>query len=179
MIDGIRMAAGIQAARFRFRRLKDPVMSFADAVSSARRAALIMPLKKREFLPTIMVIEFLKNRFRGEDITIVSDDHGREAVLMLPRSHFIHVMKDEVSPFFFPRATLLQRVRERRCDIIVDLNLDFVLPSAYICRAIDARVRIGFARKHAEVFYNFLIQPDPRLERKHLYDRMAAFLQRF
>lgn len=179
MIDGVRMAAGIQIARFRFRKVKDPVMSFADAVSSARRALLIMPLRKREFLPTIMVIEFLMNRFRGADITVVSDDHGREAVRMLPRSHFIHVMNDEVSPFFLPRATLLQRIRERRPDLVVDLNLDFVLPSAYIGRAVDARVRIGFARKHAEVFYNFLIQPDPRLERKHLYDRMAAFLQRF
>ncbi len=179
MLDDMRGALGVQIARFRFRRFEDPVMSFTEAVTTARRAMLIMPLQKREFLPTVMVIDFLKQRFREEHITIVSDDHGREAVRMLARSHFIHILRDEVSPFFLPRRTLLRRVLERQCDLVVDLNLDFLLPSAYICKESNARVRIGFARRHAELFYNFLIQPDPHLDRKHLYDRMASFLRKF
>jgi ADP-heptose:LPS heptosyltransferase len=179
MLDTMRGVIGLQVSRFRFRRFEDPVMSFTEAVTTARRAMLIMPLKKREFLPTVMVVDFFKQRFREENITIVSDDHGREAVRMLARSHFIHILKDEVSPFFLPRRTLLRRVLERQCDLVVDLNLDFLLPSAYICRESNARVRIGFDRRRADLFYNFLIQPDQRLERKHLYDRMASFLQRF
>lgn len=179
MFEDARSTIGVQLARFRYRKPEDPVMSFREAVSTARRAMLIMPLRKREFLPTVLVIEFLKQRFREEDLTILSDDHGREAVRMLPRSHFIHILNDEVSPLFLPRRTLLYRVQERRCDLVVDLNLDFLLPSAYICKESAARVRIGFTRRYAEKFYNFLIQPDPRLERKHVYDRMASFLRKF
>lgn len=179
MLEDVRSAIGVQVARFRFRKTEDPVMSFTEAVSTARRAMLIMPLRKREFLPTVLVIDFLKRQFREENLTILSDDHGREAVRMLPRSHFIHLLNDEISPLFLPRHPLLYRVQERRCDLVVDLNLDFLLPSAYICKESNARVRIGFARQHAETFYNFMIQPDPRLERKHLYDRMAAFLHNF
>jgi ADP-heptose:LPS heptosyltransferase len=179
MLESLRTAIGLQVARFRFRRFEDPVMSFTEAVTTARRVLLIMPLQKREFLPTVMVIDFLKQRFREEHITIVSDDHARETVRMLARSHFIHIVKDDIGPFFLPRRTLLRRILERQCDLVVDLNLDFLLPSAYICRESNARVRIGFARGRAEIFYNFLIQPDSRLERKHLYDRMASFLRSF
>lgn len=179
MFEEVRSTIGVQIARFHYRRSEDPVMSFTDAVTAARRALLIMPLRKREFLPTILVIDFLKRRFREENLTILSDDHGREAVRLLPRSHFIHILNDEISPLFLPRRTLLYRVRERRCDLVVDLNLDFLLPSAYICRESNARVRIGFTRRYAESFYNFLIQPDPQLERKHVYDRMASLLQGF
>lgn len=179
MLDRLFGAIGLFIARFHFRKAPQEVLSFNEAVRSARRVLVIMPLRKREFLPTVMVIEFLKQRFREEHITIVSDDHGREAVRMLPRSYFIHVLKDEVGPVFLPRRTLLYRVRERQYDLAIDLNLDFVLPSAYICRESNARVRIGFARNNADTFYNFQIQTDPRLDRKKVYDRMAAFLQKF
>ncbi len=179
MFEALRMGLGLRLARFHYRKAEEPVVSFTSAVTSARRALLIMPLKKREFLPTVMVIDLLKRRFREENITILSDDHGREAVRLLARSYFIHIMEDEIGPLFLPSRSLIHRIRERQYDIAVDLNLDLVLPSAYICRECGARVRIGFARKNAELFYNFQIKRDPRLERKHLYDRMAAFLQQF
>ncbi|MFN0159575.1 MAG: glycosyltransferase family 9 protein [Bacteroidota bacterium] len=179
MLDRLRMWIGIQIARFRLRKSRDAVISFNNAVNSARRALLIMPLKRREFLPTVMVIDFLKKRFPEENITVISDDHGREVVRMLIRSHFIHLMEEEITPFFLPSPGLVRRIQEREYDLVIDLNLDFVLPSAYICKESNAPVRIGFSRDMAESFYNFQIQPDPTLERKYLYDRMARFLQMF
>ncbi len=179
MLEQARMWTGVEIARFRFRKSTEQIISFTDVVHSAQRALLIMPLKRREFLPTIMVINFLKQRFREENITIISDDHGREAVRMLVRSHFIHIIEEEIGPLFLPRPGLIRRIQEREYDLAIDLNLDFVLPSAYICRESNARVRIGFTRNKADNFYNFQIQPDPTLERKHLYDRMAKFLQMF
>lgn len=179
VLEGTRRSIGLGLARFHFRKTKDRVIAFNKAFSSARTALLIMPLYRREFLPTVMVIDLLKRRFREEDITIISDDHGRDAVHMLPRSHFIHIIETEISPVFLPRPTLIRRIQERKYDLAIDLNLDFVLPSAYICRKSNAHVRIGFANRNIDAFYNFQIQPDLTRARKHLYDRLAQFLEKF
>lgn len=179
MFDTARTTAGLLYSRFRYRKSQEPVVSFTNAFSAAERVLLIMPMQRREFLPTIMIIDLLKKRFREENITVVSDDHGREAVRMLVRSQFIHIHKDEITPLFLPRRQVLSRVSQKRYDIAIDLNLDLVLPSAYICKESNARVRVGFARKQSDLFYNLQIQPDPLLDRKTVYDRMANFLQMF
>jgi ADP-heptose:LPS heptosyltransferase len=80
---------------------------------------------------------------------------------------------------FLPGNDLITRVKKRRYDLTIDLNLDLVLPSAYICKESDARIRVGFARKHADTFYNFQINVDPTLDRKLVYERLVKCLQMF
>ncbi len=174
-----RRYAGMLKARWEHRKSRDSVVAFNAALSSAHSALLIMPLRRREFLPTVTVIELLKRRFQEENITIISDDHGREVVRILPRSHFMHIIDAEITPLFLPTPALVRRIRERHYDVAIDLNLDFELPSAYICKASNARIRIGFKRDRSDLFYNFQIHPDLKKERKHLYDRVAAFLEKF
>lgn len=179
VLDSTLRSAGLTFARFLVRRTPAEVVSFTDAFSAAHRVLLLMPLAKRESLPVAGLVDFLKLRFGQQNITVVSDDHGREVMPLLPRGRFIHILKDEVNPFHLPRQSLITRIRERPHDIAIDLNLDFVMPSAYICTQSAARVRIGFVRPRAEVFYNFQIQQDPGLDRRRVYDRMVAFLQMF
>lgn len=179
MFNDLRGFIGVRAAQFHFRKLRDSVVSFTSAVSGARQVLIIMPLGPGEFLPTVMVIDMLKRRFREENLTIVTGDRGLEVMRMLPRTQFIHLLKHEVSYFFLPRADVIERLRKRQYDLAIDLNLDLVLPSAYICRASAARVRIGFNRKHADAFYNFQIQPDPTLSKRLIYDRLVQCLDMF
>jgi ADP-heptose:LPS heptosyltransferase len=179
VLDSSLRSLGLTVARFVVRRMPTEVVSFTDVFSSAHRVLLIMPLEKREDLPTAGLIDFLKLRFGQQNITVISDDHGREVMPLLPRGRFIHILKDELSPFRIARPALITRIRERQHDIAIDLNLDFVMPSAYICTQSNARVRVGFVRPRADVFYNFLIQQDPGLDRRRVYDRMVAFLQMF
>lgn len=179
LLDNTLRSAGLSFARFLVRRMPAEVVSFTDVFSAAHRVLLIMPLQKRESLPVTGLVDFLKLRFGQQNITVVSDDHGREVMPLLPRGRFIHILKDELSPFALPRSPLIARIRERDHDVAIDLNLDFVMPSAYICTQSNARVRIGFVRPRADVFYNFQIQQDPELDRRRVYDRMVAFLQMF
>ena len=179
MLEGFRRSIGFLAAMYHFRGSRDKMISFTTAISSAHQALLILPLSRHELLPNIMVVDLLKKRFKEENITVVTGDHGIEVMRMLPRSQFIHILVHEINLFYLPCADVIQRVKKKKYDIAIDLNLDFVLPSAYICRESSARVRIGFVRKHADVFYNFQIQHDPTLGRKLIYDRLAKCLQKF
>jgi len=179
MFEGLRTLVGWQTARFRFRKDRDRVIRFTEAVTSARSALVIMPLNPTNLLPTVTVFEMLKKKFQEEHLTVITGDHGLEVMRLLPRTQFIHILAAEVSPFYLPHKDIIARVRKKPYDLAIDLNLDLVLPSGYICRASDARIRVGFVRKRADMFYNFLIRPDPTLGTKLIYDRMVQCLQRF
>ena len=179
MLEGTRHSLGVQCARWLFRKSRDEVMSFTSAISSAQRVLLVMPLTEEDLLPTLKVIEMLKSQFREESITIVTGYGGIEVVRLLPRGQFIHLLKTQVSYFYLPRADFINSLRQKRYDLAIDLNLDLVLPSGYICKVSGANVRVGFNQKHADVFYNFQIKPDPTLGRKLIYDRLVQCLQKF
>jgi ADP-heptose:LPS heptosyltransferase len=154
-------------------------MSFTSAVSSAQKVLLVMPLHVDDLLPTLQVVQMLKAQFREENLSIVIGDHGLEIVRLLPRSHFLHLLNPQVSRFYLPRADFIKTLAQKRYDLAIDLNLDLVLPSGYICKASGARVRIGFVHRKADIFYNFQIKPDSTLGRKLIYDRLAQCLQKF
>lgn len=179
MLEGMRHSLGIRVGRWVFRKSRDEVISFTSAVSSARRVLLVMPLTSRDSLPTLKVIEMLKSQFQEENITVVTGNRAIEVVRLLPRGQFLHLLKSQVSYFYLPRPDFISSLRQKRYDLAIDLNLDLVLPSGYICKASGANVRVGFKQKHADIFYNFQIKPDPTLGRKLIYDRLVQCLQRF
>jgi len=179
VFESLRMTIGIWLARMKYRKVRDSVISFARAVSGAQRALVIMPLDNRELLSAFNVIEVLKNTFDEERITVIGDERGVETLRLMPKSHFVHLKAEDVTRFYHPRPEFLARLADRSFDLAIDLNLDFVLPSAYICRESKAAIRIGFTGRNADAFYNFQIQPDPTLPRNDIYDRAAKCLRMF
>lgn len=179
MFTSVRRYIGFQIARFHFRRFRDKVISFTTSLSGARQVLLIMPLDRRHLLPTVMVIDLIKKRFREENITVVTGPQSVEVMRLLPRSQVIRLVGSDVTLLYLPRADALKRILRRQYDIAIDLNLDFVLPSGYICRETQARIRIGFAGRRADTFYNFQIQPDKTLGTNLLYDRVVKCLEMF
>jgi ADP-heptose:LPS heptosyltransferase len=157
----------------------DEVMSFSNAISTSKTVLLILPLNTHDMQPVSMVIEFFKRRFRSEDITVVSTGHPIDILRALPRSQFIHIVQGEIGFLFMPRKELMRRIKGRPHDLAIDLNLDFLLPSGYICKASGARVRIGFADQRADIFYNLQVKADPTLARKQVYTRLATCLEKF
>jgi ADP-heptose:LPS heptosyltransferase len=178
-LESLRQSLGITLARWRLRKMHDDVIPFTTAVSSARRALLIMPLVRQDMLPVLKVVEMLKARFRAENITVVTGDYGLEIARMLPRSQFIRLLKQQITIVYHPRAHFLKSLAGGRYDLAIDLNLDLILPSGYICKASGARVRVGFCHAHADTFYNFQIKPDPTLGRKLIYERLVQCLEKF
>jgi len=179
ILEGARTSIGLLWSQYHFRNNRDRITTFTNAVSSAKQALIIMPLYRREFLPTVMVIELLRKKFSEENLTFVSTDHGLEAMRLLPHSQFIHILPSEVSVFLVPGKDLVERIRKKKYDLAVDLNLDLVLPSGYICKASEAKVRVGFSGKRADTFYNFQVHPDLTLGRKLIYDRLVKCLKMF
>lgn len=163
----------------KFRKAADGVISFASAISGSQRALVVMPLDRRELLSAIQIIDLLKHRFDEEHITVIGDERGLETIRLMPRSHFVQIKETDVNAWYHPRPEFLSRLKGAKFDLAIDLNLDLLLPSAYICRASNAKIRIGFTGPRSDTFFNFQIQPDPSQTRKGIYDRVAKCLRMF
>lgn len=179
MLASLRRTLGLTLARIQFRRSRDTVISFTRSVTSARQALVILPFGERAPVPDSAVFAALGRTFAEDHITLVGTDRVAGLAAHLPRSRFISVAPSDVSALFLPGKTLLQRIGEHSYDLAIDLNLDLVLPSAYICRKSGARVRVGLERRAADRFYNLVIHPDPSLGTQRLYERVLTCLEMF
>jgi hypothetical protein len=177
MLETFRHMLGIRTARWHFRRLRNDVISFTDSLSTGKQALLILPLTPTTYSPA-SVIDLVRSRFPENRLTIVAEEHDTGAAVLLPQSTIVRVSLAQLDWLFRPSRDITQRVARQTYDVAIDLNLDSLLPSAYICKGSNARVRVGFARKGAEHFYNFVLQPDTA-RTGALFDRLAACLKMF
>ena len=177
MLESLRRSLGVQLSRWHFRRMHNAVISFADSLSTGGNALLILPLTPTAQSPAL-VIDLVRTQFPGARLTIVAEEHDTGAAVLLPRSTIIRVSPNNIDWLFRPSREITQRIAGATYDLAIDLNLDSLLPSAYICRESNARVRVGFARDGADLFYNFQMQHDSARDAA-LYDRLAACLKMF
>lgn len=177
MLNALRRSLGYRLARWHFRKQQNDVISFTDAVSSGQSVLLILPLIPQKG-STGPLLEWLHTRYGDRKLTVVASAPDNSAAALFPRSEVIRVPDEEVTRLFHPSAAVLKSVRSRPYDIAIDLNLDFLLPSGYICRASNARVRVGFTRPGADLFYNFQVKGNGS-NGTPLYDRLVACLKMF
>lgn len=179
MLEPLRRSLGMRVAKFRFRKQREKVQSFTRLLPSAGTALVIMPLASGPDGDHANVLALFRKHFAPENLTILTAAPRDRMERLLPRSRVITIAQDETSFLYLPRQVVLDRVHARRYDLAVDLNLDFMLPSAYICRESDARVRVGRSGQHADTFFNLQVRLDPSPEKGDAYGRLVQCLQMF
>lgn len=177
MFESARRSIGYYLARLKFRGTPDKAMSFTGALTAGKRVLLVLPLVPTR-QSTGAVIELVRTRYGDDHITVVADALDNGITALMPHSEILRISGQQVTRFFHPPAALLQRLSGRSYDIAIDLNLDFLLPSGYICRASGARVRVGFTQPGADLFYNLQVQTG-NARGPGVYDRLASCLKMF
>lgn len=158
MFERVRLKIGISLARFRFRKSRDPIIQFTNAVSRARRALILLPESTGEAPYVHAVLRFFNQRFSGNSLQVVVRRDLAKYVVQNQNNNMILFDESEINKWFLPRKQLLQKVKEGTFDVVVDLNLRFALPSAFLCKESQAPVRISFAKPYADMFYNLQVQ---------------------
>jgi len=179
MLESLRRSIGTRMARFHFRSSHEEVISFGHSIATSDRVLVVMPLTDQEEKGQSRVLTFLREHFYEPDITVIAPREGTPVERSLPRCRVLRIGPGDISAFFQPRRTLLAGIGERTYDLAIDLNLDFLMPSAYICKASNARVRTGFAAVHADTFFNFQVRVEGSPDSAHAYDRLVQCLQMF
>ncbi len=158
MFERVRLKIGVSVARFRFRKYRDPIIQFTNAVSRARRVLILLPESTGEAPYVLEVLRFFNQRFLGNSVQVVVRKDLAKYIVQNQNNNIILFDESEINKWFLPRKQLLQKVKKATFDVVVDLNLRFALPSAILCKESQAPIRIGFAKPYADMFYNLQVQ---------------------
>ena len=125
------------------------------------------------------LLQFIQSRFLGGNLTVIVPEEARPIVRQLPRCDVIHLRRDDIGSFALPKKGIIHRIQRNEYDLVLDLNVEFFLPAAYLCKASRSRLRVGFATEYADTFFNFQIKTNAARNVKTIYERFAACLDMF
>jgi hypothetical protein len=170
---------GLQIARYQFRKEHDTIQPLTNFFSDARNVLIILPVGYDEANLAGEALEAQRNKLGDIHLVVVHSSTRHTSLAVFPKSEIVRLDPPDIDRFFLPRPSVIQRLPKYQYDVAMDLNLDFVLHSAYICKASHARVRVGFSHPNADLFYNVQLQfGEPRTPQA-MYDKFVNCLSMF
>ncbi len=179
MLEQVFEYIGLQYTKFKFRQEKDSAQQLTNFFSNARTMLLILPVDYEEAQIAGNLIYPVLRKFDSIDVTVLTEGIRATPLGDFPKSKVIRISSSHINKFSLPRQHLIERINETTYDVIIDLNLDFVLYAAYICRATGSNVRIGFTHPSADTFYNVQINVDRTKPVQYIYNQLAQYLTMF
>jgi hypothetical protein len=148
-------------------------------VSRSRRALVLLPERPIDGAVTARLIEYVQHRFAPAATVIMVRDDLRSTLPEPVATRAQTYTREEISSFFTPRSSLLRKLRTGTFDIAFDLNREFSLPSAFLCRASSAPLRVSFLKENADRFYNFQVRTTNDAPPAQAYDHLLRCLDMF
>ena len=179
MFDKLRLQIGTSYARVLFTATRDPVVRFTEAITIARRPVVFLPEVQAEAAAIDVVLKFLADRFHTSNVVLVA---RKNVMAYVPENRGFNVVTfddTELDTWYLPRTDLLRKLKKSTFDVAFDLNIGFVLPSSYLCRASQAPLRIGFKKPYADCFYNFQVQTGPPGNLTQVYSQLLKCIEMF
>lgn len=158
MLEDLRRRIGLSYTRFHFRAAEDGPIRFSDVVTRSRKALILFPEQPLDPGTAEFILRYLTRRFANGSTTVLVREDLRETLPTLSAARIITYTLNDVSSWFTPRAELIRRVKTSTFDVAFDLNLDFALPSAFLCKASGAPVRVSFSKINADEFFNLQVR---------------------
>jgi hypothetical protein len=170
---------GLQFAKFQFRSDIDTVQPMTEFFTGARNVLITLPLGYEEAILAGNAMKAFRNRLSHLHLTVVNNSTRATSLIDFPKCEVVRLDPADINKFSLPTKQLLQRILQREYDVAMDLNLDFVLHTAYICKASRARVRVGFNHPWSDVFFNVQLNFDKQRSPQVLYEKFAACMAMF
>ena len=130
-------------------------ISFGKLIRESEDILLILPDGDAEFRNSLeavyMFTEMKKN------VTLLLRDFRVSLVKRKSGVEFIDYGIKDFTKLYLPTKTMLDKILERKYDIVIDLNLIEDIYAAVIVKSVKAKYKIGFKRGKTDVFYNLLL----------------------
>jgi hypothetical protein len=179
MLEGFRRRVGLSYSRLHFRHSHDRVMNFTDALTRSRRALVILPESSLDGESASTLFRYLLRKFSSEGMMVLIRDDQLFAIASTPPLKTLTYSVHDINSWFVPRRELLQRIETNSFDIALDLNIGLSLPSAFLCKASNAPLRVSFLKRHGDQFYNFQVQTKKATSNTYTYRRFLKCLDMF
>ena len=170
---------GFLFAKMQFRSDVETPQPFSDFLKDARNVLITMPVGYEEAVCAGDALAEFRHRLSHLHLTVVHSSTRATSLINFPQCEVIRMDPEDINRFSLPRTALLKRIFTRQFDVAIDFNLDFVLHTAYICKASRAKVRVGFMHEASDLFYNVQLKFKKHRTPQALYDKFAACLAMF
>ncbi len=179
MFDTLRQSLGLLYARWHFRREHDYHQQLTDFMNRAASILVILPVGYEEATIAGTLMKKLLSDRRDLQLTVVTSGIRATPLNDARRCEIVRMDEVDVNKFFLPGANVLQQILVRSYDVAIDLNLDFVLHTAYICKASQAAVRVGTKQPRSDHFFNVQINLNHTAAPQAAYGKLVDFLKMF
>lgn len=155
------------------------LFSFAEKMNRAENVLICLPGKQESFEVAKDHLTIFADIFQNKKISVFLPLIGAESLLShLERYVVIYPQKEDLRIFSLPRREFIQRIKDRRFEIALDLDLEDGFVNSYLCLKSGAEMRIGLEGKAGFPFYNLqLALSKERLSLEYLYVGMAETLK--
>ena len=170
---------GLQIARVKFYGEKDKVQPLTNFFTGARSMLVTLPVGYEDATIAGNALREFRDRMSHLQLTVVNTSTRATSLIDFPKCEVIRINPADLNRLSLPTQSLLQRVLVREYDVAIDLNLDFVLHSAYICKASRAQVRVGFVHPAADIFFNVQFNSTSPRTPQSIYGSFASCLGMF
>jgi ADP-heptose:LPS heptosyltransferase len=179
VLEQFRNYLGLQAARFVFRGMKDEARPMTNFFSGAKNVLIVLPVGYDDAIVASDALRKFRDTMKDVHLTVVHNSTRFTSLVDFPKCEVIRLDPPDVNRFYLPTQGFLARLPKRGFDVALDLNVDFVLYSAYIFKASQAPVRVGFVHDQADVFYNVLLNFSGPRTAQALFAKFADCLEMF
>jgi ADP-heptose:LPS heptosyltransferase len=179
MLEGFRRKVGLSYSRLHFRNSHDRMMNFTNALSKSHKALVIFPESSLDSESVSTFFRYIIRKFSSEKVTVLIRDNQLFAMSSAPPLKTLIYSLQDINTWFVPRRKLLQKMEAKSFDVAFDLNIDLSLPSAFLCKASNAPLRVSFAKQNGDQFYNFQIKTKETTSKTHSYRSLLKCLDMF
>jgi ADP-heptose:LPS heptosyltransferase len=170
---------GLQFAKFQFRNDFDTVQPLTQFFRGAESVIITLPVGYDQAIIASNALRSFREKMQDIHITVVHSSTRETALASFPRCEVVRLDPTDINRLSLPTKSMLQRIITHEFDVAVDLNLDFVLHTAYICKASRAKARVGFASPVADMFFNIVLNFNKQRTPQALYESFADCLAMF
>lgn len=170
---------GLQYTKFLHRKEKDTSQELTDFLTRSGSILIVLPVDYEDAQAAGNAFRAIRDKLENKEITVVTEGIRSTSLSELSKSKIIRISASHINKFFLPRQHFLERIRQAHFDLTIDLNLDFVLYAAYICKATGAKYRIGLADRAADIFYNVQFKFNKSQPPSYIYQQFVQYLKMF
>lgn len=179
MFTRLRTTVGLTYARFRLRKHRDRAIRFTGALERSHRILIIFPATQIDNSSASFIVRYFLQRFTHDQTVVLIRDDLLFNLAPAPPVKVLTYTSNDISRYYIPRKRLLSRLLLNTFDVVIDLNMNLHLPSAYVCKISEAPLRIGFVKPYSDHFYNLQIQVKERSNTASVYRNLLKCLDMF
>jgi hypothetical protein len=148
-------------------------------MTRSRKALVIFPESTIDNESTSTLLRYLLRKFSSDGMMVLIRDDQLFAMSSAPPMKTLTYSVHDINRWFVPNRELLKRMKTTTFDIALDLNVNFSLPSAFLCKASNAPLRVSFAKQDGDQFYNFQVQTKKTSSSAYSYRSLLKCLDMF